>query len=137
MPVPFYDEEFEFAQPDGSRIKVKGWGNQNYAIFETLDGYTIIEDPITGFYQYAKLSADKNYLEPTGVKVGLMDPETLGLEKHLRGLKRLIGEMSRVSSQPTGSKTRWVERRQRAKSALVNSNLDAQVSPDRKKDLSE
>ena len=118
MPVPFYDEEFEFAQPDGSRIKVKGWGNQNYAVFETLDGYTIIEDPITGFYQYAKLSADKSYLEPTGVKVGLMDPGTLGLEKHLRGPKRLIREMSRISSQPMGFRSRWEERRQRAKSAL-------------------
>ncbi|MGD2015299.1 MAG: hypothetical protein PVG84_16220 [Desulfobacterales bacterium] len=59
MPTPFLEEEFTFTNPDGETIQVRGSGNQHYAVFETLDGYTITKDPETGFYQYAELSADK------------------------------------------------------------------------------
>jgi M6 family metalloprotease-like protein len=117
MPYPFYGEEFGFVQPDGSQIKLKGWGNQNYAVFETLEGYTVIKDPLTGFYQYAKLSADKNYLEPTEVGVGQADPGNLGLEKHLRAARDATVRMSRVAYEPMGSKSRWEERRERTKEA--------------------
>lgn len=74
MPYPFSNKEFEFTQPDGTRIRVKGWGNQNYAVFETLDGFTIVMNPVTGYYEYAKLSADKSFLEPTSTIVGSVDP---------------------------------------------------------------
>jgi len=116
MPLPFHGKEFEFTQPDGSKIKVRGWGNQNRAIFETLDGYTVMKDPLTSFYQYAKLSTDKNYLEPTGVKVGLVDAEMLQLNKHLRGSKDLAGMSPRSAFHSMGSKTRWQERREQARS---------------------
>jgi len=115
MPSPFYGKEFTFTQPDGSQIKVKGWGNQHEAVFETFDGYTIVKDPTTGFYQYANLSDDKNYLEPTGVKVGLVDPEILGLVKHLRVSKNAAREMSFRPYLRMGSKSRWEERRESAK----------------------
>ncbi|HSM73430.1 MAG TPA: metalloprotease, partial [Desulfobacterales bacterium] len=74
MPTPFFDEEFTFTNPDGSTIQVRGWGNQHYAVFETLDGYTVVKDPETGFYKYATLSEDKNDLVPTDVTVGEADP---------------------------------------------------------------
>ena len=45
MPTPFIEEEFVFTNPDGSTINVRGSGNQHYAVFETLDGYTITKDP--------------------------------------------------------------------------------------------
>ncbi len=115
MPNPFFEEEFEFIQPDGSKIKLIGWGNQNYAVFETLDGYTVIKDPSTGFYQYAKLSANKSYLEPTGVVVGKAKPKSLGIEKHLRAPRDVAMRASRVAYQPMGSKSRWEERRDKAK----------------------
>lgn len=84
MPVPFIDEEFTFTNPDGSTLKVRGSGNQHYAVFESLDGYTVVKDPSTGFYQYAKLSEDKNDLIATGIKVGEADPASLELRPHLR-----------------------------------------------------
>lgn len=84
MPVPFYGKEFTFTQPDGSEIKVKGWGDQHYAVFETLDGFTVVKDPISGFYQYAKLTQDSQDLEPTGVKLGIAEPLVLGLKKNIR-----------------------------------------------------
>lgn len=117
MPYPFYNKEFTFTQPDGSQIKVKGWGNQHHAVFETLDGFTVIKDPLTDFFQYAKLSSDKNYFEPTGINVGVLDPETIGLAKHLRVSKDAAREMSLASDLRRGSRARWEERRERVRSA--------------------
>lgn len=118
MPVQFDDKEFTFKQPDGHEIKVKGWGDQFYAVFETLDGYTIIENPSSGFYEYAKLSEDKNRLEPTGAKVDAVDPATLGLAKHIRVSKDASREIARAASDRMISKTRWHQRREEARSEL-------------------
>ena len=45
MSFPFYDEDFTFTQPDGTQFRVRGWGDQHHAVFETLDGFTVVEDP--------------------------------------------------------------------------------------------
>ena len=50
MAVPFSGKSFDFTQPDGSTIQLRGWGNQYYAVFETLDGYTVVRNPATGFF---------------------------------------------------------------------------------------
>jgi M6 family metalloprotease-like protein len=111
MPVPFYDAEFTFTQPDGSKIKVKGWGDQFHAVFETLEGYSIVQNPITRFFEYAKLSRDENRLELTGAIVGVADPEKLGLAKHIRVSKEVERKTARATfDQSTTSKTRWRER---------------------------
>ena len=58
MSVPYFGKEFTFRQPDGTQLKVQGWGNQERAVFETLEGFTVVRDPITGFYQYASTTPD-------------------------------------------------------------------------------
>ena len=45
MPAQFIGQVFTFKQPDGSTIQVRGWGDQHYAVFETLDGYTVTQNP--------------------------------------------------------------------------------------------
>ncbi len=115
MPYPFYNKEFEFTQPDGTRIKLRGWGNQNHAVFETLDGFTVTKDPETGYYDYAKLSADKNFLEPTGIRVGLVDPAVLGIEKHIRISEDAAMGEAREAFNRMAATTRWEQRRQEAK----------------------
>ena len=84
MSLPFAGEEFTFTNPDGSTIRVRGWGNDFYAVFETLDGFTVVKDASSGYYHYAQLSSDQGDLLSTGVKVGDVDPHTLGLPQHLR-----------------------------------------------------
>ena len=79
MPVPFLEKEFAFTQPDGTILRVRGWGNQNRAVFETLDGFTVVSDPVTGFYQYARVSDDGAYLLPTGYQAEKVNPYDLGL----------------------------------------------------------
>jgi hypothetical protein len=49
-----------------------------------LDGYTLIRDPDTSEICYARLSADRDRLESTGVRIGDQPASALNLTKHLR-----------------------------------------------------
>jgi M6 family metalloprotease-like protein len=118
MPTPFFDEEFTFTNPDGSTIQVRGWGNQHYAVFETLDGYTVVKDPETGFYKYATLSEDKNDLVPTDVTVGEADPKSLGLRPHIRIRRDSAKQKVKSSPLQQGDQPRWQTRRQKKKADL-------------------
>ena len=83
MPQPFINERFTFTQPDGTELEVVGTGNQFEAVFETPDGYTVVKEPFSGFYQYAQLSADATRLEPSGEVV--TDGAVVPVERrHLR-----------------------------------------------------
>jgi M6 family metalloprotease-like protein len=84
MSFPFFGKVFELPQPDGTTLKVKGWGDQHHAVFEALDGHTVVEDPATGFYHYASLSANGDNLVPTGGPAASEDPSRLSFSRHLR-----------------------------------------------------
>lgn len=73
MATQFTGKTFTFTQPDGSSIELRGWGDQNYAVFETLDGYTVTKNPATGYYEVAQLSADGNALQPAAGPAGPLD----------------------------------------------------------------
>ncbi len=70
MSTPFRNKPFTFTQPDGSKLQVRGTGDQYYAVFETLDGFTVVKNPNTGYFEIARLSADGTSLEPAGVAPG-------------------------------------------------------------------
>ena len=118
MSTPFFNEEFTFTNPDGSTIQVRGWGNQYYAVFETLDGFTVVQDPETGFYRYAQLSDDKNDLVTTDAKVGEVDPQSLGLRPHIRIRQKSAKQKALSASMLQGEPSRWQGRRQQKKAQL-------------------
>jgi M6 family metalloprotease-like protein len=118
MPMPFYDEEFTFTNPDGTTIQVKGCGNQYYAVFETLDGYTVTKDSASNFYTYADLSSDKNSLVPTDAVVGQANPETLGIRKHIRIRRAQAKQLAMRSPMITQTQERWKTRRENKKAQL-------------------
>ena len=118
MSTPFLEEEFTFTNPDGSTVRVRGSGNQDYAVFETLDGYTVVKDADTGYYKYATLSSDKNQLVPLGPNVGDADPQRLGLRRHIR-IRRDAARREALSSPlQRGQRRRWETRRDRKKAQL-------------------
>lgn len=78
-----FDEQVTFTQPDGQVIVLRGRGDEFQAVFETLDGYTVVFDPRRNAYGYALLAADGT-LVPSTQLVGQVDPLTLGLTKGLR-----------------------------------------------------
>ena len=65
MAARFDGQIFTFTQPDGTPIQLRGWGDQYYAVFETLDGYTVAKNPATGYWEVARLAPDGNALQPT------------------------------------------------------------------------
>ena len=121
MSRPFSGKEFTFTQPDGTALWVRGWGDQHHAVFETLNGYTVAEDPTTGFYQYADISPDGEELLPTGARPRLTNPRNLGLSPGLR-VKREASKAKSLESPglPPGT-SRWEVRRRQFKDALRNS----------------
>jgi len=51
MSVPFFGKRFTFKQPDGRSIELRGWGNQRHAVFETLAGERVKQNPRTGLFE--------------------------------------------------------------------------------------
>ncbi len=119
MTAPFIDEQFTFTNPDGSTLEVKGWGNQYYARFETLDGYTVVKDPNTGFYTYAQLSDDKNELLPADGNIDDLNPQDTGIRPHLKIRKEQAKQDAQNSPMLQGKPTRWKVRREEKKAALA------------------
>ena len=118
MSTPFLDEEFTFTNPDGNTVRVRGTGNQYYAVFETLDGYTVLKDPDTGYYNYARLSDDKNRLVPAGPRVGDVDPQSLGLQRRIRVRRENARQQALSSPLLQGQNRRWQTRREQKKALL-------------------
>jgi M6 family metalloprotease-like protein len=56
-----------FGQPDGSEVEVRLYGDELYMRGESLDGYTLVRDPETGWLCYATLSPARDALVSTGV----------------------------------------------------------------------
>ncbi len=79
-----FAERFSFTQPGGTTIELWGQGDEFSAVFETLDGYTVVFDATLRAYCYAGLSADGSRLLPTSLVVGAGDPRSLSLAPHLR-----------------------------------------------------
>lgn len=118
MSAPFYGKEFTFKQPDGTQLRVRGWGDQHHAVFETLDGFTVTRDPVTGFIHYAELSADGEELRPTGTRPGLAEPKKLGLAPRLRINRTAVKALAMESRNLPPGRSRWETRRERTKMAL-------------------
>lgn len=129
MSVPFSGKEFTFTQPDGSALRVRGWGDQHHAVFETLNGYTVVEDPATGFYQYADVSSDGDDLIPTSARPRLVNPKNLGLKPGVR-VSRAAAKAKAMERPglPPGT-SRWEQRRQQFKQALRAAAAAPGVAP--------
>jgi M6 family metalloprotease-like protein len=118
MTTPFSNEEFTFTDPEGNPIEVRGWGDECYAVFETLDGYTVVQDPETGFYKYAQLSDDQNELLPTDARVGEVDPQSLGIQPHIRIRRESAKQKALNAPMRQEELSRWQVRRQEKKTQL-------------------
>jgi M6 family metalloprotease-like protein len=129
MPVPFSGEQFTFYNPDGSEIRVLGWGNQFEAVFETLEGYTVVKDPESGFYEYAMLSSDRESLVPSGTRVGVAEPESLGLPQHVRAPRATTRANAELAHDEGGVQRRWEVRRERRR-ARLEAAADAEEEPE-------
>jgi M6 family metalloprotease-like protein len=118
MSVPFFGKEFTFTQPDGSRFQVRGFGDQHHAVFETLDGFTVVKDSVSGFFHYAQASDDGEELRPAGVRAEAVDPRSLGLTPRLRPSRAAARALAAAGDGLPRHRTRWEERREESRRAL-------------------
>jgi M6 family metalloprotease-like protein len=129
LAAPF-SKQISFKQPDGTQIRIFGEGDEFYAVFETLDGYSVTFDEALQGYCYAELSADGSQLLSTGVLVGSPVARPANLVPHLR-----INEQA-IAKQAGERFARWdaamqVSRRWRevkAAAAAPGDRLDAPPS---------
>ena len=68
-------------QPDGTVLELFASGDEYYNWLHDAEGYTIMQDPDTGYYVYADLVG--GVLVPTKSIAGLADPAAAGLEPNL------------------------------------------------------
>jgi M6 family metalloprotease-like protein len=118
MSIPFFDEEFTFYQPDGTELRVRGSGDENSAIFETLDGYTVVKNPVSGFYEYAIQTEDGNEIRPLGVQANAVAASSLNLQKGLRPSSESLRSSALAPSRLPPSPMRWEVRREERRNAL-------------------
>lgn len=130
MPVYYNGEEFTFYNPDGSEVKVRGWGNQFAAVFETLDGFTVVQDPESGFFHYAILSEDGTELLPSGTRVGTVAPQELPMARHLRITPEAAGRKALAAQEETGVQPRWKIRRQERRQRRTRSTSSSEGTSD-------
>ena len=74
----------EVEQPDGTVLRLRLWGDEFVGALETLDGYTVQRDPLTGYWEYAVRDAG-GQLVPSGVVVGQGSPPAPPHLRHLGG----------------------------------------------------
>jgi M6 family metalloprotease-like protein len=82
--APHNGDRFDLAQPDGSSVPVRVFGDEFYQDVESLDGYTLVRDP-DGWICYAELGGGGSEYVSTGVRyTGGLRKAAVGLRKGLR-----------------------------------------------------
>ncbi|PHS39835.1 MAG: hypothetical protein COB07_05400 [Sulfurovum sp.] len=127
MPAPFMDKIFTFTQPDGTKFKVRGTGDQGYAVFETLDGYTVVKNPNTGFYEIAQISDDGTMLEPASAPQGNLDATRAGAAPGVRIDHEAARARGMEGVLRMGGRRCDLRREQRKNLSRARRNLDGPV----------
>ncbi len=120
-----FSKQITFKQPDGTAVQLWGRGDEFYAVFETLDGYTVVFDQGLKAYCYARASADASQLVSTGVQVQNGAGAALGLQPHLRlspeAVRQQVAARYRVWDDATRVSQRWAALKQAANAIEKNS----------------
>lgn len=77
-----FGELLSFDQENGPEVRLRVFGDEFYARYETEEGYTVIYDETLGKFTYARLK-DGRFVS-SGVDLSLNPPS--GLKKHLEEL---------------------------------------------------
>ncbi len=125
MSLPFAGQTFQFTQPDGSAIVVRGWGNQHLARFETPEGYTVVQNPATGWWEVARPSPDGMNLEPVPGMRSSADAASAGVPRSVRLRAERTRAMARESALTMSGRRCEERRRERQTEARALRRLAA------------
>ena len=83
-------------QPDGTAIECFATGDEYYNWVHDKDGYTIVQNPTTGYYCYAILQGDE--LVASQYVVGKSNPLNTTLKPHVNiSLEKILAQRERIS----------------------------------------
>jgi len=92
------DQPQTLTQPDGKIVHCLASGDEFHNWLHDETGYTIIQDPETGYYVYANLISDK--LVSTSYIAGQIDPAIMGLQPGLNakpdGFEHRVEEFNQI-----------------------------------------
>jgi M6 family metalloprotease-like protein len=97
-----FGEILTFPQENGPDVRLRVFGDEHYARYETEDGFTAIYDTALGLWCYAALPG--NRLVSTGVSID--QPPPPGIVRHLQesaAVKRAIVEERELTRRPPGA----------------------------------
>lgn len=120
-----FAEKIQFTQPDGTAIELWGEGDEFHAVFETLDGFTVVFDQQLHAYCYARQAADGKDLESTGVLVHRSAGAALKLNPHLRMERELVRQRAQARHQEWDQRLEVSKRWEQLKAA----NLEKRHRP--------
>src|SRR5262245_3853274 len=101
-----FGEVLSFDQQNGPEVRLKVFGDEHYARYEDLNGYTVIYDFDLGVFCYARLGGDQRF-RSTGVAITLPPPS--GVVRHLQEPQEVIAakaEARLIAKTPVGMKAR-------------------------------
>jgi M6 family metalloprotease-like protein len=93
-----------FPQEQGPEVRLRVFGDERYARYEDIDGYTMVYDKARGLFCYATLAG--NRFASTGVPLDQPPPPPPPVVRHLREslvVKRAKAEENRLLHLPPGS----------------------------------
>ncbi len=86
----------EVTQPDGTIVSLRLWGDEFAHGWETLGGYTVTKNAVTGTWDFA-LVGPTGELVPSGLEVGETDPPP---DRHLRPTDEVINHLRALKGAP-------------------------------------
>ncbi len=102
--MPALQTEQLLQQPDGTTFTAKLWGDERAHGWETIDGYTIVKDPVTKYWHYVQTDATTTKMV-AGAIVGAADA-TADLEKHQRPVStKSLRSFEKDNTVLTGTKS--------------------------------
>jgi M6 family metalloprotease-like protein len=104
--VPALNTVQQLSQPDGTTFAAKLWGDESGHGWETLDGYSVINDPATKYWHYAGIDPATNKSTAAGI-VGSARPAA-DVQKHQRPKQTAL--MRRFQRDARQSRSKAVER---------------------------
>lgn len=100
--MPAYPHPVEVKQPDGTTITLRAHGDRMLHLYETMDGYTVLQDK-KGRYMYATLD-ETNNLVPSEISVDASKGAPDGITKYLRYSKAQVDAAEKVYYSDAQSK---------------------------------
>ncbi len=107
--APMLGEEQQFTQPDGSTVTLKVFGDEFFASFESVNGYTLVQNS-DGWLCYAVLNSDSTAYIATKEVYVEGSRSVRGGDKHLRlkpsAIREQSDEMRLQMGLPTAAQAR-------------------------------